>query len=325
MTNEKNLTPELIQQLISDEEIPLRRQTFAPETVQTVLRYGAMVGSVLEHHVHLTRGMDRAHQLINESEAGNRSFPCGMVILAESMDNSRGRFQRSWDSPRGGLWLTLVMVNTLLPESTRLYPLAAGIACCELLQEYSIAARIKWVNDVLVGGKKIAGILTETSVGSHSGEEFILIGIGINANNETFPDEIADTAVAMRPALSHPVDLTMLAARLLLKLRWNIGLLHFEEARHLENDDRAETFPLTPHIVTSHKNLLLASYGKLTDIYNRRVLFGFDVQQKPQFEAEVLGLDETGGLILKMDDGSTVVEHSGEIIYLDGKNPLGAL
>ena len=317
MTNSKELSPDLIQHIIDQEEIPLRHRTFDPETVQAVLRYGAIVGSVIEHHKHLARGMDRAYQLINETAGSKRSFPSGMVILAETMDNSKGRFQRSWDAPMGGLWLSLVVVNTLLPGSSRLFPLAAGTACCELLQGYNIPARIKWVNDILVGGKKIAGILTETSVGSHSDEEFILIGIGINANNETFPDEIADTAVAMRPALGHTVDLTMLAAQLMVKLRWNIGLLHFEEARYLENDDRAATFPQTPHIVTSHENLLLASYSKLTDIYNRRVIFGFDVQKDPQYEATILGLDETGGLILRMDDGSTVVEHSGEIIYQD--------
>jgi len=317
MNTAKELTPDLVQHIIDQEEIPLRCRTFDSETVQAVLRYGAIVGSVIEHHEHLARGMDRAHRLINDTEESKQSFPSGMVILAETMDDSKGRFQRSWDAPIGGLWLTLVVVNTLLPESSRLFPLAAGTACCELLQEYNIPARIKWVNDVLVGGKKIAGILTETSVGSHSNEEFILIGIGINANNKTFPDDIADTAVAMRPALGQTVDLTMLAAKLMVKLRWNIGLLHFEEARHLENDDRAETLPHTPHIVTSHKNLLLASYSKLTDIYNRRVIFGFDVQKDPQYEATILGLDETGGLILRLDDGATVVEHSGEIIYQD--------
>jgi BirA family biotin operon repressor/biotin-[acetyl-CoA-carboxylase] ligase len=317
MATSKELTPDLVRQIIDQEEIPLRSRKYDPEVVKTIFRYGAIVGSTIEHHEHLARGMDRAHRLINDTEESKQSFPSGMVILAETMDNSKGRFERSWDAPIGGLWLTLVVVNTLLPESSRLFPLAAGTACCELLQEYNIPARIKWVNDVLVGGKKIAGILTETSVGSHSNEEFILIGIGINANNDTFPDEIADTAAAMRPALGQTVDLTMLAAKLMVKLRWNIGLLHFEEAIHLENDDRAETFPHTPHIVSSHKNLLLASYSKLTDIYNRRVIFGFDVQKDPQYEATILGLDETGGLILRLDDGATVVEHSGEIIYQD--------
>jgi hypothetical protein len=55
----------------------------------------------------------------------------------------------------------------------------------------------------------------------------------------------------------------------------------------------------------------------LTDIVNRRVLFGFDVQKNPQFEAKVIGLDGSGGLILEMEDSSTVVQQSGEIIYLD--------
>ncbi len=317
MTNSKELTPDLVRQIIDAEEIPLRSRSFEPQTVKNILRYGAMAGSVIEYHEHLPRGMDRAHQLINESEAANRSFPSGTVILAETMDNSKGRFQRSWDAPRGGLWMTLILVNTLLPESSRIYPLAAGAACCELLQGYNIPARIKWVNDILVDGKKIAGILTETAVGPHSGEEFILIGIGLNVNNHLFPDEIADTAVSMQHSLNEKTDLTMLAARMLAKLCWNIGLLHFDEARHLAEDDRAETVPAESTHTTNLNNLLLTSYTKLTDIYNRRVIFGFDVQKQPQYEARVLGLHETGGLILEMDDGSTLVEHSGEIIYLD--------
>ncbi|MBE9521296.1 MAG: biotin--[acetyl-CoA-carboxylase] ligase [Proteobacteria bacterium] len=317
MTNSKELTPDLVRQIIDAEEIPLRSRSFEPQTVKNVLRYGAMAGSVIEYHEHLPRGMDRAHQLINESEAANRSFPSGTVILAEAMDNSKGRFQRSWDAPRGGLWMTLILVNTLLPESSRLYPLAAGTACCELLQGYNIPARIKWVNDILVDGKKIAGILTETAVGPHSGEEFILIGIGLNVNNDIFPDEIADTAVSMQHSLNEKTDLTMLAARMLAKLCWNIGLLHFDEARYLAEDDRVETVPAESTHATNLNNLLLTSYTKLTDIYNRRVIFGFDVQKQPQYEARVLGLHETGGLILQMDDGSTLVEHSGEIIYLD--------
>ena len=62
---------------------------------------------------------------------------------------------------------------------------------------------------------------------------------------------------------------------------------------------------------------LLQRYRSLTDIGNRRVLFGFNVQENPQFEGTVLGLDATGGLILELDDGSRMVHHSGEIIYLD--------
>jgi len=316
MTTSNKLTPDLVQQIIDREEIPLRSRTFNPEVVKKVFRYGAMVGLIIEHHEHLDRGMDRARQLINEIEETDRSFPSGMVILADTMNNSKGRFQRSWDAPTGGLWLTLIIVNTLLAEFSRLYPLAAGTACCELLLGYDIPAHIKWVNDVMVSGKKIAGVLTESTVGRHS-EEYILIGIGINANNDIFPDEIADIAVSMKHKLNKNSDLTMLSARMLAKLCWNIGLLHFDEARHLAEDDRPETVPAKSTHINNLNNFLLTSYSQLTDIYNRRVIFGFDVQKNPQYEATILGLDKTGGLILKLDDGATVIEHSGEIIYLD--------
>ena len=317
MTTSKELTPDLVRQVIDREEIPLRSRTFDPDLIKTVFRYGAMVGSAIEHHEHLARGMDRARQLINETEEADRSFKSGMVIQADTMNDSRGRFQRSWDAPKGGLWLTLVIVNTLLPENSRLYPMAAGAACCEVMQGYNLPAHIKWVNDVLVAGKKIAGVLTESTIGRHSGEEYILIGIGINVNNDIFPDEIADTAISIKQCLNEKIDLTMLSARVLAKLCWNIGLLHFDEARYLADEYGNETALEEAAHTTSLHNLLLSSYGKLTDIYNRRVIFGFDVQKEPQYEATIHGLDATGGLILKLDDGTAVVEHSGEITYLD--------
>ena len=307
-----------IQQIIHEEEIPLRCRTFLPATAKTVLRYGAVVGSVIEHHPNMPRGMDWARQLIQEAEEANRSFPSGTVILADEMAQSRGRFKRSWHAPRGGLWMTLVLVNTLLPESSLLLPMAAGVACCEVLRYYGVAAHIKWVNDVLADGKKISGVLAETFTGSRFAEEYVLVGIGINVNNDKFPAELSGQATCLKSCLGKEIGLEELAARLLAKLRWNIGLLYYEEARDLEvhggiakrNETRAENRHAEEH-------LLLKSYKNLADVFNRRVLFGFDVQEDPQFEARVVGLDSSGGLILELDDTSRIIQHSGEIIYLD--------
>jgi BirA family biotin operon repressor/biotin-[acetyl-CoA-carboxylase] ligase len=69
--------------------------------------------------------------------------------------------------------------------------------------------------------------------------------------------------------------------------------------------------------MVQENHLLLESYKSLTDIFNRRVLFGFNVQETPQFEARVIGLDNSGGLLLELDDTSKIVQYSGEIIYLD--------
>jgi len=312
------LSPEYIQQIINEEEIPLRSGTYAPDTVKSILRYGAVVGSVIEHFPSIPRGMEKARRLIQESEVKNRSFHSGTVILADEMTQSKGRFKRSWHAPRGGLWMTLVMVNTLLPESSLLLPMAVGVSCCEIIRHYGIPAHLKWVNDVLVGGRKIGGILTESFTGQKSGEEFVLLGIGININNDMFPPELADKTTSVKYYLKREVRVPEVAARLLAKLRWNFGLLHYEEARNLEeNGGIAIQMETAATDIRADGHLLLQSYENLTNMFNRRVLFGFDVQKDPQFEAKVVGLDNSGGLILEMDDYSRIIKHSGEIIYLD--------
>lgn len=318
MTGSPQLTPDHIRQFINESEAALRGKHFSHEILQAVFRYGAFVGSDIEQHERVSRGADSLRQRIRQAEEENRSFPSGMVILADEMEHSKGRFQRYWHAPRGGLWMTLGLANTLLPQNSLFLPMAAGVSCCEVLRDYGIEAHIKWVNDTLVENRKISGILTETFTGQSFGEEYILIGIGINVNNCHFPTELSQTATSMKSCLHREINLQEAVVKLLAKLQWNIGLIYFEEARHLE-----ENGGIAVQAETSDENqpkadhLLLRSYKKLTDIVNRRVLFGFDVQKNPQFEAKVVGLDNSGGLILETDDGSRVVQHSGEIIYLD--------
>ena len=304
------LTPELVRRIIVEEEIPLRCKTLPQDMVETIFRYGAIIGSVIEVHPLLTRGMDRARDLIRRAEQSGRSLASGTTIIAGEMTASRGRFQRPWHAPAGGLWLTVIVADTLLPENSRLYPLAAGAACCEALQHHNIPAFVKWVNDVHVRGRKIAGILTATETGPLYGEEYVLIGIGINANNDAFPPELFKTATSMRTELDSDVDINRLAARLLAKLAWSVGLLHHEGQKRLDNRGTTAT-------ETRDRHPLLDLWQGLSDIHGRRVRFGYDVQTDPQFEAVVQGIDAQGGLLLKLVDGRIIMENSGEIIYLD--------
>ena len=114
----------------------------------------------------------------------------------------------------------------------------------------------------------------------------------------------------MRTELGSSVDINHLAARLLAKLAWSIGLLHHEEQKRLLTRGVTATDTQAPHP-------LLVLWQRLSDIQGRRVLFGYDVQKKPLFRAVVQGIDAHGGLLLKLDDGRITVENSGEIIYLD--------
>ncbi|MFA7383394.1 MAG: biotin--[acetyl-CoA-carboxylase] ligase [Desulfurivibrionaceae bacterium] len=306
----ESLSFQAVRQLISAEEIPARLRHYPEEVVQAVYRYGAPVGSTILHLPQAERLMPLARQRINEAEACGHSCPSGLVFLADELTDGRGRFQRSWHAPSGGLWLTLVMANTLLPESMRLYPLAAGMACCEAIRSYGLEAHLKWVNDVQVAGRKICGVLCESFTSALFAEEYVLIGVGLNVNNLAFPAELGATAVSMKEILGRDTELAGFAARLLAKFSWSFGLLCHDEAQRLAADDGSGA--------NLPESLLLAAWRQLSDSVGRKVWFGFDIQQAPQYRAEVLGISPEGGLILRhLESGAEVVEYSGEILYLD--------
>ncbi|MBU0482615.1 MAG: biotin--[acetyl-CoA-carboxylase] ligase [Proteobacteria bacterium] len=312
------LSPAVVRQITRDEIAPDRSHTFPPETVDAVCRYGAIVGSTIHRFDRLERGMDRAREMIREHEAGGKSFPSGLVILANELMGGRGRFQRSWHAPAGGLWMTVVLVNTLLPSSSSLYTLATGVSACETIREIVPEAAVKWVNDVHCGGKKLCGVLAETMRGPVSGDEYILLGIGINVNNEEFPPEISSAATSLKQLTGVESDVNRLAATFLANLSWNIGLLHYEEENILAFAGRgqAEDPELLLSALAGRDHLLVARWKELSDSVGRRVIFGHDVQKNPQFEAVVLNVDEAGRIVMELPDGTTVVQNSGEIIYL---------
>lgn len=301
--------PSAVQNYIASLEIDRRSRLLPQNRVKTVFRYGAIAGSQIHTYASLERGMDQARQLINDYEHKGRSFPSGLVILAEELTGGKGRFRRYWHAPAGGIWLTMVFVNNLLPEISRLLPLAAGVACCETVREFGVPAQVKWVNDVHVQGRKVAGILMETLFGSRSGEEYILIGAGLNVNNGDFPPELDRLAVSMAGLCGQSLDLGLVATDLLAKFCWNIGLLYLQEELQLAEPD---------HALPEQEHFLVNRWRALSDSSGRRVLFGYDVQQSPQYEAEVLGLEEDGGLRLRnLEDGVVITEYGGEILYLD--------
>lgn len=313
------LSSSLVENYIREEEIAARNREFPLETVLTVFRYGATIASTVQRHDKLERAMDHARSTINDYEKTGRAFPSGMVITANELTGGQGRFKRYWHAPEGGLWMAVVLVNTLLPASGALYSLAPGVAVCETIREDIPEARLKWVNDVHVDRRKICGILLETLRGQESGEEYILLGIGINVNNTRFPKEIAGLAVSYRNLLDLETDVNQLAVRFLAKLSWNIGLLHFEEERILaQYGQEALADPAgLASALAGREHLLVKKWRELSDTVGRRVSFGHNVQEKPQFEAVVKDINPDASLVLELADGSTLTENSGEIVYLD--------
>ncbi len=153
----------------------------------------------------------------------------GVVVFAESQRKGRGRHGRTWVSPRGkGLWFSALLRPKLSPAATSRITVAASVAVARAIRQSSgVDARIKWPNDVIANGRKLAGILVEAATLSPSAEEAslpreqcIILGIGINVNckREDFSKELVDIATSLELESGRPQDRTALAARVLAAL-----------------------------------------------------------------------------------------------------------
>ena len=129
----------------------------------------------VEYHDSIASTNDRAREL---ADAGATD----VVVLADEQTGGRGRLDRRWASPSGGIWFSVVCRPALPPAHVPIYTLAAAVATAEALRSVGVDAGIKWPNDVLSGeGRKLVGILTEME-GEADRVSWVVVGIGINAN-----------------------------------------------------------------------------------------------------------------------------------------------
>ncbi len=144
----------------------------------------------------------------------------GTVVIAETQTRGRGRLGRAWLSPPyRNLYLSLVLRPPLPPGEAPCLALVIGLATAETVGEWAPRAAVKWPNDVVVDGRKVAGILTEMDADAEQ-VRFVIAGIGVNLNIDTgeFPPELRDKAVGLGGLTGTTVDRAAFAARLLTQL-----------------------------------------------------------------------------------------------------------
>lgn len=119
-------------------------------------------------------------------------LPGGTVVAADSQGFGRGRLGRSWQSPPGlNLYFSLVLYPQLPREHWGGFSLAAGVGLAQGLEELELHPRVKWPNDILQQGAKLAGILLESKNGR------LVVGVGVNVNQQEFPRELSATSIRM--------------------------------------------------------------------------------------------------------------------------------
>jgi len=130
---------------------------------------------------------------------GREGAPEGLLVVAERQTAGRGRLGREWFSPDGGLWLSLLLRPALPLDLLGLVGLCFSVAAAETVAAAAnLAAGVKWPNDVIVKGRKVAGLLAESHV--EAGKvEFVVIGVGLNANipAEAFPEPLRNKATSL--------------------------------------------------------------------------------------------------------------------------------
>lgn len=154
----------------------------------------------LYHFKYLTSTQDKA------KEFAKKGFS-NIVIVSDVQTKGRGRFKRKWHSDKGGLWMSILLKPKNVGNLQYL-TFSAAVAVVESIKENAkLNTNIKWPNDVHYKGKKICGILTESVFGK---ENYVVVGIGLNVNQDKFPEEIRNIAASLKIIKNKKYDIKKL-------------------------------------------------------------------------------------------------------------------
>jgi BirA family transcriptional regulator, biotin operon repressor / biotin---[acetyl-CoA-carboxylase] ligase len=180
-----------------------------PELLRSRLK-GSLFGKRI-YHFFKTDSTNRVGM-----ELGNSGEAEGAVILAEEQSAGRGRAGRSWHSERGtGIYVTLLLRPKISPVQAPLLTMLAGLSAQAAIQARTgLEIDLKWPNDLMLNGKKLGGILTEMYADTTL-VRFVIVGIGINVNQEKFPGELSSLGTSLRAETATNQSRLELLARLL--------------------------------------------------------------------------------------------------------------
>ena len=215
----------------------------------------------------------------------------GSVIISEKQTAARGRSGKAWESPLGGVWLSIVLNPHVEHSKLPLITLATGVAVAKTLEKIGVEnPEIKWPNDIMLNGKKVCGILTE-AVAKFNTIENVIIGVGIDANLDldTFPEELKEGTTTLEIELGEKVDENELI---------RIFLEEFEKISELFDHEGYEA-------ILKEWRKRSYSIGKIVEVrepFNKN------------YDAYVLGISKEGALVVEKIDGTLAKVISGECI-----------
>jgi BirA family biotin operon repressor/biotin-[acetyl-CoA-carboxylase] ligase len=183
---------------------------------QVSARVSRIIGRKIFHYVRVTSTQDKAKKL---AEKGVRE---GTVIIAETQTHGKGRLGRRWVSPRGGIWLSVILRPEITPMEVPKITMIGSLAVAKAIAELTrLEVKVKWPNDVLIrlitgiGFKKVCGVLSEM-VSRVSQVNYVITGLGINVNNR-IPSTLRAMATSLKDVIGHDLPKQKLLRKVLEK------------------------------------------------------------------------------------------------------------
>ncbi len=239
--------------------------------------------NALIHTVRELAETDSTNRVAKELAAGGASE--GVLVVAEQQRNGRGRLGRSFFSPDGGIYMSLILRPRIPAEKAVLVTTCAAVAVARAIDRVcGCRTGIKWVNDIFVDGKKVCGILAEAGLSPESEHpDYIVLGIGINVRKQSVPEELKDIVGCLEENRTDTIKKEVLIAAV------------WEEFSEL------------------YQNLSTAVY--MDEYRERSVLLGREVTvlaPEGNYKAVVTDIDQEGRLVI-LREGKSVLLSSGEV------------
>ena len=249
--------------------------------IQALLR-----GRAADCRVLVERAVDSTNDELKRRAAAG--CPTGTVLVAERQTGGKGRLGRSFYSPpRGGLYMSLLLRPALPASECMAVTACTAVAVAAAAEQIcGRRAEIKWVNDIMMDGKKLCGILTEGALSAETGLfDYLVVGIGVNVASAGFPEELREVATSMFGDVGNPPRVRV--AEAILKLLF----------------EKLETHP---------QRTFMDEYRARSCVIGREITMTDFSAGGEQVTARALDVDDDGGLVVETASGVRTL-HSGEV------------
>ncbi len=215
----------------------------------------------------------------------------GTVVITQKQVNGRGRFNRTWESPVGGLYFSILLRPKKNIEKATLLSLVTSVAISKTLGDIGTKSTIKWPNDVKINGKKVAGILIESeSLGKNL--NFITLGIGINLNTDI---------------CKFSKDILKISTSVSSELKTNVDYFHFFEL--LLNNIKT----YYEYFLKNDFNKIIADWKELNETIGKKVIIE---NKNEKIQGFAVDISPDGFLQLMLKNGDKITITSGDCFYI---------